>query len=114
MPGIAGCGEGARGRRSRPAPAVIAMVVTLNLNHLQDEGWTVHYYPAVITHSGLIPCTAAAALSKCGVAPAAAPRQPPAKKTVRKILAHTLNYNCTIRNTHKRLGRETALQQRPP
>jgi hypothetical protein len=75
---------------------------------LTQEGWTVHYFPVVVTHSGLIPSTAAAALQQCGVEHAAA------RRAVGKIIHNTLASNYSIRTVHRKLFRQVALPGQPP
>ena len=54
------------------------------MDDLVAAGWTVHFFPIVVSHSGLVTSTAAAALEHCGVAAAGA------TAAVRRIARYTL------------------------
>ncbi len=66
-------------------------------DRLVQEGWTVHHFPVVVTTSGLVTCTTAAALRACGVPTTAA------DNTVRKILNHALFCTCRFKATRQKL-----------
>jgi hypothetical protein len=78
------------------------------MDHLTAEGWTVHYFPVVVSHSGLVSATATAALQQCGVAPRAA------AATVKRIARHALDYNCKFRNARRALCSPNADQRADP
>ncbi len=72
------------------------------LNQPVDCGWTVHYYPVVITHSGLVLNTAAASLAACGVTPQAA------GSAVRKVALNALQYDIKFRKARAHIQRENS------
>ena len=67
------------------------------MDDLVAAGWTVHFFPIVVSHSGLVTNTAAAALEHCGVAAAGA------TAAVRRIARSTLTYNTKFRNARRKL-----------
>ena len=67
------------------------------MDDLVAAGWTVHFFPIVVSHSGLVTNTAAAALEHCGVAAAGA------TAAVRRIARSTLAYNTKFRNNRRKL-----------
>jgi hypothetical protein len=69
-------------------------------SHLRELGWTVHYYPVVITHSGWVTDTAAAALQACGVGAARA------ATAIGALARGALRYNITFHQTRQRLYRQ--------
>lgn len=62
---------------------------------LEHEGWTVKYFPIVVTHSGLVTDTALHALHACSVPTAQAER------TVAKIARSALNFNHTFKTARQ-------------
>ena len=67
------------------------------MDDLVAAGWTVHFFPIVVSHSGLVTNTAAAALEHCGVAASGA------TAAVRRIARSTLTYNTKFRNARRKL-----------
>ncbi len=61
-----------------------------------------HYYPVVITHSGLVLNTAAAALQECGVT------RPAADKAVRRLGLHMLQYDIKFKKARNHIERQRA------
>ena len=69
---------------------------------LQMEATNRSYFPVIITHSGWITTTAAAALEACGVDPARAPA------ALRALARGTLRYNIKFRQGRQRLYTQQA------